>query len=126
MVSPAVELMKKIQQERYPADQWNIYGAQASDGDNWHRQDSDLSADMLRGMLPYMQGYFYTEITERNHQNLWEAYEGLTKTHGDKFWMAQIKQRKDIWPVFREFFKKREAGPGTSAYSSRLRAPAFE
>ena len=122
LVSPAIELLKKIQEERYPAGQWNIYGAQASDGDSWHANDSQKSADILRGMLPRMQGYFYTEITERNHQNLWEAYEGLTRTHGDKFWMAQIKERKDIWPVFREFFKKREAGPGTSAYASRLSA----
>lgn len=115
VVSTAIELTKKIQEERYPADQWNIYGAQASDGDNWGSDDSVKSADMIHDMMPDLQGWFYTEITTRPHQNLWEAYESLVKRHADKFFMAQIKDRKDIYPVFREFFKKRDAltaGPG--------------
>ena len=36
VVSSALVLMEEIIRARYPSDQWNIYGAQASDGDNWH------------------------------------------------------------------------------------------
>ena len=35
IVSSALKLMHEIQQARYPANEWNIYAAQASDGDNW-------------------------------------------------------------------------------------------
>lgn len=115
VVSTAIELTKNIIDERYPPDQWNIYCAQASDGDNWGADDSVVSADMIHEMMPQLQGWFYTEITTGPHQNLWEAYEDLQKRHADKFFMAQIKQRKDIYPVFREFFKKRGMEAGSSA-----------
>jgi uncharacterized sporulation protein YeaH/YhbH (DUF444 family) len=35
IVSSALELMSEIMHSRYPANEWNIYAAQASDGDNW-------------------------------------------------------------------------------------------
>jgi hypothetical protein len=35
IASSALELMAKIIKDRYNAREWNIYGAQASDGDNW-------------------------------------------------------------------------------------------
>lgn len=35
IVSSALKLMDEIVKERYPVGQWNIYAAQASDGDNW-------------------------------------------------------------------------------------------
>ncbi|NJM55573.1 MAG: YeaH/YhbH family protein, partial [Verrucomicrobiae bacterium] len=36
VVSSALQLMGEIITERYPISSWNIYAAQASDGDNWH------------------------------------------------------------------------------------------
>jgi len=35
VVSSALELTAEILRKRYPADRWNAYIAQASDGDNW-------------------------------------------------------------------------------------------
>ncbi len=35
IVSSALKLMNEIIEARYPLGEWNIYGAQASDGDNW-------------------------------------------------------------------------------------------
>lgn len=35
IVSSALKLMDEIVAERYPSNEWNIYAAQASDGDNW-------------------------------------------------------------------------------------------
>jgi uncharacterized sporulation protein YeaH/YhbH (DUF444 family) len=121
VVSTAIELTEKIQQERYPADQWNIYCAQASDGDNWGADDSAKCATMIKAMMPDLQGWFYTEITTGAHQNLWQAYETVAKSHPDKFAMAQIRERKDIWKVFREFFKKRDG----TALNAGARPAAF-
>ncbi len=35
IVSSALKLMDEVVKERYNPAQWNIYAAQASDGDNW-------------------------------------------------------------------------------------------
>lgn len=49
--------------ERYPANEWNIYAAQASDGDNWN-DDSPICRDILiNQIMPFVQYYTYVEIT---------------------------------------------------------------
>ena len=75
IVSGALKLMAEIIAQRYPASQWNIYGAQASDGDNWN-DDSSICLDLLnQTIMPQVQYFSYLEITSRNHQALWTAYE---------------------------------------------------
>ena len=46
VVSSALELMDEIIQKRYPESAWNIYAAQASDGDNWNA-DSPHCQELL-------------------------------------------------------------------------------
>ena len=46
VVSSALELLQKIIKDRYPANEWNIYAAQASDGDNWNN-DSPRCKELL-------------------------------------------------------------------------------
>ena len=116
IVSTALEFMLNIKKERYSDGNWNVYCAQASDGDNW-RDDSEKCIPVMREILSDIQGYFYTEITPRETQELWSTYEGLSKEFSDRFWMQQIKKRQDIWPVFRELFKKRG---GSQAQPSSL------
>lgn len=112
-VSSALIKMQEVM-ARYPESEWNIYGAQASDGDNF---DSDNNAcdKLLRGILKKVQGYFYTEITGRDHQSLWKTYEKLASDFKDRFWMAHIQERSDVVRVFRDFFKKREGAETKSA-----------
>lgn len=108
IVSTALEKMQEVMAERYPETEWNIYGAQASDGDNWE-SDNPKCDTLLRGILPKVQGYFYTEITRGAQQNLWRTYEKIAAQFEDRFWMANIKARREVATVFREFFKKRTA-----------------
>ena len=54
--------MHEIIEERYPLGEWNIYGAQASDGDNW-ADDSPRCKVTRKQLLPYCQYYAYIEIT---------------------------------------------------------------
>ena len=105
VVSTGLQLMLDIMRERY-GDDWNIYGAQASDGDNSY-SDNNKTAALMHEILKQIQGYFYIEITQRDHQNLWETYAGIMKEYSDRFWMSQVQGRKDITPIFRDFFKKR-------------------
>ena len=108
IVSSALKLMYEIVQQRYNPAEWNIYAAQASDGDNW-TDDSAPCADWLaQRLLPLVRYYAYIEITPRSHQSLWHEYEKLLAQF-DNFAIQHIKDISDIYPVFRELFKKQAA-----------------
>ncbi len=81
IVSSALKLMDEVVQARYDPAQWNIYAAQASDGDNW-ADDSPLCHELLaKKILPVgVRYYSYIEITRRAHQTLWREYEHLQAT----------------------------------------------
>jgi uncharacterized protein len=105
IASSALELMTKIISERYHASDWNIYGAQASDGDNW-ADDSPRCSELLRQkILPQSRYFSYIEITQRAHQTLWHQYMQIAETN-PHFAMRHIKTVDDIYPVFRDLFKK--------------------
>jgi uncharacterized sporulation protein YeaH/YhbH (DUF444 family) len=105
IVSSALKLMHEIQQDRYPANEWNIYAAQASDGDNW-ADDSPTCRNMLANkILPTVRYFSYIEITHRSHQTLWHEYERLQQSF-DNIAVQHIKEAADIYPVFRELFRK--------------------
>jgi len=105
IVSSALTLMQEIIQDRYNPSDWNIYAAQASDGDNWN-DDSDYCHKLLNeSILSQVRYYTYVEITDREPQNLWHQYQKLVDTH-DNFAMQKIITQNDIYPVFREFFRK--------------------
>ena len=108
IVSSALRLMNEIVTKRYPVEQWNIYAAQASDGDNWADDSPRCHEMMQEGLLPKCQYFSYIEITRRSHQTLWHEYEKLEGAF-DNFAMKNIRSVDDIFPVFRELFKKENA-----------------
>jgi len=108
VVSSALELMYNIIKERYPSNEWNIYAAQASDGDNWH-DDSPICRSILgENIMPLVQYFAYVEIMTDRHQRLWHEYETIKDTY-DNFAMQDIATAGDIYPVFRKLFKKQLA-----------------
>ncbi|EOA6613758.1 YeaH/YhbH family protein [Vibrio vulnificus] len=108
IVSSALKLMDEIVKARYPVGEWNVYAAQASDGDNW-ADDSPRCKELLTNkLLPNCQYYAYIEITRRSHQTLWHEYEKLEESF-DNFAMKNIRSVEDIFPVFRELFHKETA-----------------
>jgi hypothetical protein len=107
IVSSALKLMDEIVKERYSQGDWNIYAAQASDGDNW-ADDSPHCTDILTNkLLKTVRYYAYIEITTRAHQSLWREYQGIAQTH-ENFAMQHIRGVEDIYPIFRELFKKNQ------------------
>ncbi|MCZ4315057.1 YeaH/YhbH family protein [Comamonadaceae bacterium G21597-S1] len=107
VVSSALELMRTIVAARYPSASWNIYGAQASDGDNWNDDSPRCRSILEESLLPLVQYFAYIEITDGPPQNLWREYSRLQSSHPDLFAMQRIATVKDIYPVFRELFRKR-------------------
>jgi uncharacterized sporulation protein YeaH/YhbH (DUF444 family) len=106
VVSSALELMHKIVVARYPSSLWNIYGAQASDGDNWGDDSPRCRALLDEKILPLTQYFSYIEITDGPPQNLWQEYTRLQASHPGQFAMRRIATVADIYPVFRELFKR--------------------
>lgn len=108
VVSSALKLCDKIIRQRYARTDWNIYVAQASDGDNWDR-DSMVSRDVLgKRIMPVVQYFNYVEITQGPPQNLWLEYEKLRELYPDHFAMEKIESVADIYPVFRQLFEKKQ------------------
>jgi len=107
VVSSALVLMEEIIRERFNPSEWNIYGAQASDGDNWHH-DSGRCRELLNDkLLPLTRYYAYVQVAEEE-QNLWEEYTQLLDGH-KHFAMRKATSADQIYPVFRDLFKKEGA-----------------
>jgi uncharacterized sporulation protein YeaH/YhbH (DUF444 family) len=107
VVSSALKLMTEVIRERYPSSDWNIYAAQASDGENW-QDDSPIARDILvKSILPMVQFYAYVEITKSDHQALWHAYEQVLDEYPENFAMKRVGDAADIFPVFHEFFERK-------------------
>jgi len=107
VVSTALDLMKTIIDERYPTDSWNIYAAQASDGENW-QDDSPKCRDLLvKSVLPLVQYFAYVEISSQKEQELWQTYTEILDTFPDRFAMRNVSGPADIFPVFRDLFERK-------------------
>ena len=105
VVSSALHMLNKIIDERFGAGQWNSYVAQASDGDNWDNDSLLCKQLLVNTIMPKVQYYTYVEITDGPPQNLWEQYAQVPDLH-PHFAMQKIVTPADIYPVFRELFKK--------------------
>ena len=107
VVSTALKLMLQVIQERYSSSVWNIYGAQASDGDNW-QEDSSICLDLMGGALvPLVQYFAYIEISQGKPQNLWHEYTQVCQANPGRFAMRRITAANEIYPVFHDLFRKR-------------------
>jgi hypothetical protein len=105
VVSSALHLLHKIIAERYASGDWNVYVAQASDGDNWDNDSVTCRELLIDKIMPLVQYYAYVEITDGEPQNLWHEYMQVPDHH-PHFAMQKIESPADIYPVFRELFKK--------------------
>jgi uncharacterized protein len=107
VVSSALTMMYDVIRQRYTSSEWNIYGAQASDGDNW-QQDSSKCRELLDGkILPLVRYYAYVQVADED-QNLWEEYTRVRDANAH-FAMQKIVTPGQIFPVFRELFRKEPA-----------------
>ncbi|MGE5547750.1 MAG: YeaH/YhbH family protein [Solirubrobacterales bacterium] len=117
VVSTALTEMKKVIDDRYPPGDWNIYAAQASDGDNTS-SDNALSAALLEdGILPLCQYFAYIEVGAEykdwlgRETDLWRTYKAVAKPGGNMA-MRKVRVRSQIFPVFRDLFSKDRAHAG--------------
>jgi uncharacterized sporulation protein YeaH/YhbH (DUF444 family) len=115
IVSSALVEMKRIVAERYPVEAWNIYAAQASDGDNYGN-DGLVCLELLQDdILPVTQYFAYIEVydarqaeiflSNQNVSDLWKDYEKAASAHPN-FAMKRVFSKADVFPVFHQLFAK--------------------
>ena len=106
--------MNEIIKERYPISDWNIYAAQASDGENISDSDNQKCRKILEEqLLPISQYFAYIEIIRENYhpecysQTMWNVFYQITKNFSNMA-TRRIGHVKEIYPVFRELFEKKD------------------
>jgi uncharacterized protein len=113
LVSSALQAMHDIVRSRFRPADWNIYAAQASDGDNSF-SDGDVASRLLTEMLlPVSQFFAYLEVGEAggggfdtSDSSLWKLYQRL-RSDGAPLSMRKVHDRSEIFPVFHDLFQRR-------------------
>ena len=113
LVSSALQAMHDIVRSRFRPADWNIYAAQASDGDN-SISDGEVAGRLLTDMiLPVSQFFAYLEVGETGGYTfdmpdsaLWTLYERL-RANGAPLSMRKVSERSEIFPVFHDLFHRR-------------------
>ena len=109
IVLSALELMREIVEKRYPPTAWNVYAAQASDGDSFGADAGKSARFLAEHLLPATRYFAYIEVPdsqEARKSSLWAEYEQKLAPH---FVMRRICDRGEIYPVFHDLFKKETA-----------------
>ena len=110
--------MQKIIEDRYPTDEWNIYAAQASDGENFGKDSLKCEELLNNVILPICQYFAYVEIMPPGTEDamndtetggdLWDSYVNV-----DALWpsfeMLRVSEPAHIYPMFRRLFSVKGA-----------------
>ncbi len=109
VVLTALELAHRIACERYAGGGWNLYLAQASDGDAFGSDAGKSARFVEQNLLPMLRYFAYIEVCDADSSHassLWAGYETVEKGN---FAKRRVGQREEIYPVFRDLFKKEHA-----------------
>jgi uncharacterized sporulation protein YeaH/YhbH (DUF444 family) len=115
VVSTALAEMRQIIDDRYPVEAWNIYAAQASDGDNYSADSSTCLKLLSEAILPICQYFAYVEVhdkqraeifhAQQNVSDLWKSYKTAAESWPN-FAMRRVFSKADVFPVFHQLFAK--------------------
>jgi uncharacterized sporulation protein YeaH/YhbH (DUF444 family) len=105
-VLSALAKMNEIIESRYPASRYNIFGAQASDGDSFGADSVESSGYLHSQLLPSSRYFVYAEVGGGPGQgatSLWSAYRSI---ESDRFNMATVSARNEVYPALAKLFQK--------------------
>src|SRR5690606_30156967 len=101
-------LMQEIVEARYDPSTWNIYGAQASDGDAFGADPEKSRAFLEDRLLPQLRYFAYVEVPDEP-----DAFGPLAHAYAriehPGFAMKSVTARNEIYPVLRELFARESA-----------------
>jgi uncharacterized sporulation protein YeaH/YhbH (DUF444 family) len=106
-VLTAVQKAKEIIDARYSPNDWNIYVAQASDGDSFGHDAEETAAFITQKLLTVIRYMAYVEVDARasNLSALMKAYEGANFP-SEQFGMRSVESKEDVFPALHGLFSK--------------------
>ena len=117
IISSALSLMADIVRERFPPSEWNIYAAQASDGDNYPSDGVRCRELMENDILPVTRYFAYVEVNQGRgvppsfghaQSDLWRTYAALAEAN-PMLVMKRAGSPNEIYPVFHDLFARNKA-----------------
>lgn len=113
VVSTGLSKVNEIIDNEYPLDEWNVYCAQVSDGDNFDGDNENCYKILNNQLLSKLQYMTYIELVDPHYadpssspkRNLWVTYENVQKNNKNLS-MKKVNDKKNVYPVFRELFEK--------------------
>ncbi|MEB2319747.1 MAG: YeaH/YhbH family protein [Pseudomonadota bacterium] len=109
VVYSALHLMEEVIADRYPVDQWNIYAAQASDGDAFGADPEKSRNFLVEKLLPKTRYFAYIEVGDEGSSRASSLSSAYRRIESPRFAMRGVQDRGDIYPVFRELFGRQPA-----------------
>jgi len=117
IVSSALREMLRVVDDRYPLDAWNVYVAQASDGDDVPADVPVCTKMLSERVLPVTQYMAYIEVggdadtrpgfRTGGPSDLWQGYAQVAELD-PRLQMRRVADAGDIYPVFRGLFSQEE------------------
>lgn len=110
VISSALEEMMRVVRQSYSPADWNIYAAQASDGDNFHDDMPRCMELLTKEILPICQYFAYIETahgerySDTMETQVWSGYSELEDQPNRNFAMRRVTSPEEIFPVFRDLF----------------------
>lgn len=107
LISSAYKLCKRIIDEDYPLNEWNIYPFHFSDGDNWSGEDTRLCVKLLKEyFLPNMNMFGYGQVESKYGSG--QFLKDLEKSFPDdeRLIISRIENREKIITSIKDFLGK--------------------
>jgi uncharacterized sporulation protein YeaH/YhbH (DUF444 family) len=107
LISSAYSLAERIIADCYPAQEWNLYLFQFSDGDNWSAADTRACLDLLRRrLLPHLNLFCYGQVESEYGSG--QFYNDLKSevAADERVVLSRIPDREAIMASIRDFLGK--------------------
>jgi len=107
LISSAYKLCKKMIDDEYPLNEWNIYPFHFSDGDNWSGEDTRLCVKLLKEyFLPNVNMFGYGQVESKYGSG--QFLKDLEKAFPEdpRLVISRIENREKIIHSIKEFLGK--------------------
>lgn len=111
IISSGYKLIDEIIQKRYNnRDEWNIYIAQASDGDNWPEDNLEMTTVLVDKLLPVVNYMAYVQVGNMASEmvgdyGIWSIMQAI-RQNNQNMETAYLRDYSSVYPVFRRLFEK--------------------
>lgn len=106
-ISSAYHLCRRMIQEHYNPEDWNIYPFHFSDGDNWEDDNAQCVELLASQILPHVNLFCYGEVSSsRGRSRFMRTLEKHELDDGERLVTTAIKDKPGIYDAIKTFLGK--------------------